>query len=449
MHQFEPLLPYVGNSFSSVVALKIESIQCYTNIVHWVQLDCVVLNDENASLVGQSIYVQYFDLNVPDFIILWESYESSIESYGSTHVNDEIKVVFSETEIHPATVASISYSADPRWPFSPWQAYSIVWKDANGADANGFEAQEQPLLDRCSIWESLDAERKCTDELSATDRKRLCEFFESLKSSSFAKPFLTLVSLDMFPSYSSIVPYPMSLNLIIDRLDGNFYRRIEALKWDCNLILSNAMLFNEDSSDIIKKASILHEKLIAFIDEHVKPTKKISDRALEARFARYRFKEQTLTFGSNLVATSKLTSPRRSDRLTKPDVVQCVSKRPLHSSANSSSAKPDQDKFVIVPRRSIRIFSLGTADVGAGKPLGDEPNNNRLSSSKDLPFSSAPPPPGKKFSASQERDFRRTSSRLSESLSKSRIGVEDFSINSSDVEERAFRPRQRTSRKAI
>ena len=444
VEKFESLLPYVKHSLSSVVALRIESIQCFTDVVHWIQLECVVLNNESSPLIGQSIQVQYFDLNMPDFIILWEVYESSMENYNSIHIGDDVQVIFSETEIHPATIASISYSADPRWSFSPWQAYSVTWRDANGTVLDHSEEAQGQHFDKCSIWEILKAERKSSEEIPVADRKKLSGFFESLRSLNVAKPFLNFVSLDLFPSYSSFVPYPMSLGLIVGRLNGNFYRRIESLKWDCKLILSNAMLFNEDSSGIVKKASILHERLVSFIDENIKPTRKSSDRMLEDRFTQYRFKEETLTFGSSFMEEKPISKPlRRSDRLvavvkpsTSPDQKMIA---PVASSRN---------KFVIVPRRSLRVASINSINREDGSWIEGPTNDNsdRLSSSKDLKFPPATSVVNKNISVYHDNDFRRTSSRLAQNISKSRIGLEDFSINSSDVEDKTLDVKKRNSR---
>ena len=66
---------------------------------------------------------------------------------------------------------------------------------------------------------------------------------------------LSKVNSNIFPSYTSVVEYPMDLSIIKFRLDNRFYRRAEAVEFDVNYLITNALKFYKANSPIIRSAS--------------------------------------------------------------------------------------------------------------------------------------------------------------------------------------------------
>ena len=64
---------------------------------------------------------------------------------------------------------------------------------------------------------------------------------------AIAEPFVTSVDPNLFP-------YPMDLSTIKQRLDNRFYRRASVIEFDVNYIYTNARMFNQPESDIVRSA---------------------------------------------------------------------------------------------------------------------------------------------------------------------------------------------------
>lgn len=61
--------------------------------------------------------------------------------------------------------------------------------------------------------------------------------------------------------YTAVVPLPLALPDILQRLKSNYYRHVDALQHDAGTIASNAELYNGVGSDVAKTAA--GEALIA------------------------------------------------------------------------------------------------------------------------------------------------------------------------------------------
>ena len=55
--------------------------------------------------------------------------------------------------------------------------------------------------------------------------------------------------------YTAVVPLPVALPDLMQRLRSNYYRQAAALQHDAETIASNAELYNGDGSDVAKAAS--------------------------------------------------------------------------------------------------------------------------------------------------------------------------------------------------
>jgi len=64
--------------------------------------------------------------------------------------------------------------------------------------------------------------------------------------------------------YMHAVGYRICLEMINQRLLNNYYRRPEAVMWDIRLVLSNAVAFNEPSSNVVRDAG----KIVALFETH-------------------------------------------------------------------------------------------------------------------------------------------------------------------------------------
>lgn len=76
------------------------------------------------------------------------------------------------------------------------------------------------------------------------------------------------VDLNVHPIYGMIIAYLMDLSTIKARLENHFYRREEAVLFDVAAIEANALQYNEEGSEIVRRARIVSTVLRRFITDH-------------------------------------------------------------------------------------------------------------------------------------------------------------------------------------
>lgn len=99
-----------------------------------------------------------------------------------------------------------------------------------------------------------------TDKRIYNGLLRVMEFGQS-------EDFNVPVDLNVHPIYGMIIAYPMDLSTIKARLENRFYRRVEAILFDVGAIEGNALQYNEETSEIVKRARIVTTVLRRFITD--------------------------------------------------------------------------------------------------------------------------------------------------------------------------------------
>eukprot|EP01138_Halocafeteria_seosinensis_P012568 gb/GECG01012841.1/.p1 GENE.gb/GECG01012841.1/~~gb/GECG01012841.1/.p1 ORF type:complete len:2758 (+),score=312.92 gb/GECG01012841.1/:1-8274(+) len=143
---------------------------------------------------------------------------------------------------------------------SPWEINGPSTTDRPSKDYAGCEPspmeqwKNHSSMVRYQFRSSLTEEQRC---------KALKTILELKKVPEYAS-FLYDVSATQFPQYSKHVPVPMSLYRIAQRLIRHYYRSLESILNDVELIRINCASFNEPDSDIIAVATAcvrdFHEK---------------------------------------------------------------------------------------------------------------------------------------------------------------------------------------------
>jgi len=87
--------------------------------------------------------------------------------------------------------------------------------------------------------------------LNADETEYLTLGLTRVADEPIAALFRRAVDLNLYPSYSDLVPLPMDLGLILSRLESGYYRRVDAVGRDIEQILVDCKLFNDEPSDIV------------------------------------------------------------------------------------------------------------------------------------------------------------------------------------------------------
>jgi len=231
---------------------------------------------------GCPVKGQAFDLNLyspisgfPDCVILRSLFDATAAYQWSAGA--ECQTMFwenDEEKWYRGTIQADTLS-DFHAPDNPyeesdqlWERFEIEWQMDNGSVE----------LSSHSPWElrSIDVDLGMYDEEkiepSIVSRMIECIGEASKKNAWEIFQVAPLVS-DCYQSrrlipefYNQIVALPIGLADISARLQGNYYRRISAIKDDMSLIAKNAAEFNGDDSDIVEDAKRLVQYLSSVLD---------------------------------------------------------------------------------------------------------------------------------------------------------------------------------------
>lgn len=94
---------------------------------------------------------------------------------------------------------------------------------------------------------------------------RISAGFSKVMDMYVAKHFAAPVNLELYPTYASVVKYPMDLSTIKARLANRFYRRLTSVQYDVRRIHINAFKFNLPTSDIVRNSSMITDLCLEII----------------------------------------------------------------------------------------------------------------------------------------------------------------------------------------
>jgi hypothetical protein len=202
-------------------------------------MEPVQISESNLSKI--SIEMLY-EADKADFLFLWSDFDRSKTERWM--IGDQCKLR-TEKGLICATVSEIREQQDP------WQKLALTLEDGEIRLASSWEICK-PELDFRPI-----------EYIDESEKQRLASILDSVIAQEDLTPFVVPINFDEFPSYLSIVAYPICVSLIRSRLENNYYRRTEQVVWEWELMCKNVNAFNKRSSYICKlcRASITPLKI--------------------------------------------------------------------------------------------------------------------------------------------------------------------------------------------
>lgn len=126
--------------------------------------------------------------------------------------------------------------------FSPWEVFgygeSLKVSEAGGGGASFTECEEVG--------------------------RRFEEFISQLPEAD--GDLVEMVDFAEFPTYLSVIAYPLSLGLIRDRLLNAYYRSVEQVIRELSLFYENVIKFNRSKSTIARRAKMLKDHLLVYVE---------------------------------------------------------------------------------------------------------------------------------------------------------------------------------------
>lgn len=206
--------------------------------------------------------------HIPDFIIPSYIYQRSMSIQWKQNMMVEVfyKELTENGELYfkkyQCEIIETSNSRD-EWPASPWENVQV--RTVTGASSSSGDVIDE--YDRISPWEAIpitdgdiyEATMGLDQTISDSIEMSIGELMEN--ENEIFNPFEFEVDSELFPDYYTIIQVPMYVDLIRRRLKNSYYRQVEALEFDFDLIYSNCVQYNSKDAAIVGQSVQLVERL--------------------------------------------------------------------------------------------------------------------------------------------------------------------------------------------
>ncbi|KAK9864164.1 hypothetical protein WJX84_009425 [Apatococcus fuscideae] len=256
----------------------------------WMRLR-LALADDSSPLAGREFMV---DLPPPqtdygDFVILRSRWDAAMQQCW--RVNDRCQVLYEEEGVWTMWAGRIvadraneepgsleDQDASPWTSTCLWERFTIAWDDQDASDEQGHHSPWELFSPGVEVGQAADE----APHLGSSTCDRVANVVESLmrlpRFQAYAElpdPAQKWVAEGLGSQrvfYSSIIPLPLSLEHILARLRGAYYRQPAALLQDLDTLVSNATLFNGSLSMLTKEAEALALRIRRALDGQDAPS---------------------------------------------------------------------------------------------------------------------------------------------------------------------------------
>ncbi|KAK9673015.1 hypothetical protein RND81_12G140300 [Saponaria officinalis] len=206
--------------------------------------------DDSSSVSGKTFKLSLPEVSgFPDFLVERTRYEAAIQRNWTTR--DKCQVWWKNEDEEDGSwwegrIFAVK-AKSPEFPDSPWERYLIRYKS------------EPTETHSHSPWELHDANGTQWEQPHLNDpatNKLLSSLLKLLESGNKAKDNYGVQKLRLVSEKTNFLnrfPVPLSLDVIQSRLENNYYRSLEAVQHDVNVVLSNAESYFSKNAEISKK----------------------------------------------------------------------------------------------------------------------------------------------------------------------------------------------------
>ncbi|CAG8697328.1 2890_t:CDS:2, partial [Racocetra fulgida] len=235
-------LPYNRYQLNDIEFLEIRDVKWSSGPPPYATVSCVILEytptddslypmEPNFQQTNKKIDISYFDIEgVCEFLVLYKRFVTGVNQ--SFEVDEKVVVRLDSTDFS-GTIAKINPIDENSW-------------DEEGQDPSDFFTWEI----RKSGTPEVDCSQLTEDEKRVFDQV-LTEFIENEEYVLFHEH----VDFARYTDYLDHVPYPMCLDMILQRVRNGFYRCKLGFKSDLDQIAINAVAYNKKNSAVAKLAS--------------------------------------------------------------------------------------------------------------------------------------------------------------------------------------------------
>ena len=209
----------------------------------------------------------FFENDLPDFLIRRNYYEKTKQYYEEIICKNKNNIIqiYLGNECYEAKILNdIPQENNFYFSNSKYNSLKIKYINQNYLQENDDEETQ------ISFWDIYNSEGIMIDGKWGKIQEKILSHLISImeKNKKDLKVFFEPVDeiKDNALNYYNVVPVPMYLTLIKERLSHKYYLTQESFIYDIDLINSNSKLYNENSSVIVRNAQILINKIYEILN---------------------------------------------------------------------------------------------------------------------------------------------------------------------------------------
>ncbi|CAO3598689.1 unnamed protein product [Absidia cylindrospora] len=201
---------------------------------------------------NSEVIIEYSDEDgCPEFLVLWERFWASMAIFfGRADRHERVDAMY-DVGKYTGRVSTVN-QAGMYWQkarsLSPWACYHIIWDDDSSTPEDLSPWEVVPTGENFSDWYDVGP------SLSDHQIHRAKDVLNWIINTEDFFLYVHQVDYYDYSNYLSKIAYPICLDMVKMRLNNGYYRQLEAIIDDVDLIRKNAQNYNHQTSLAFKNA---------------------------------------------------------------------------------------------------------------------------------------------------------------------------------------------------
>ncbi|EFA78752.1 bromodomain-containing protein [Heterostelium album PN500] len=230
---------------------------------------------------GHTISVLYHVSDIPDYLVLASRVRKSLESHWAS--DDQFKMFYiDENQWFTGVITEVSPS-DPTYPDSLWERIVVRW-DQDGGEGRVSPWEIELVHEKTSStpdnndnnnntqddpYQTLIYKLLHSTENNNKDKSEIIDSEGEIVDEDICELYREPVDLELYQLYIHYVAHPMDYGTLLSRLENNYYRRVEAVRFDAELVMRNAFTYNQPNTTIARNSKTIYQSVLAVLKDYM------------------------------------------------------------------------------------------------------------------------------------------------------------------------------------
>ncbi|GAM27759.1 hypothetical protein SAMD00019534_109350 [Acytostelium subglobosum LB1] len=292
----------------------------------------------------------YHVSELPDYLVMASRVRRSIESLQWSIIGTQFRMYYPDQEQwYTGTIRDLTPS-DMDFPDSLWERIVVLWDqdgeegrvspweiDITGGEADGSPHDlddSKPLITKLLSSRLKDIPEGIDD---SAVKESIMSGLKGVTEQDLCDLYLDPVDLNDYPLYIQFVSHPMDYGTITERLENNYYRRVEAVLFDSELVMKNAFTYNMPNTSIARNSKKIHLQVVEVLRPYLEEAPASKEAGEESDDQEVALDDELL----NLTAPTLITSTTTTTTTTTTTVTRRARNKALanaNGSANEAKA---------------------------------------------------------------------------------------------------------------